>query len=221
MDKSERVCSVHGMKHILCYGDSNTWGYTPGSGERFSRQQRWPGVLARILGKSFHVIEDGLNGRTTAFDDPDEPGRSGLAGLEAVLADCPALDMVILMLGTNDLKQHLNAGAGDIARGAERLIERIAAYAHKAGWRPPQILLVSPPAIEAVSPYIAEVFEGGFAASRELPRLFAEMAGRHGCHFLDAQEYVRVSGVDGVHLDRAGHTSLARAIARPVRLALS
>ena len=99
------------MKRILCYGDSNTWGFIPGTGERYPADVRWPGVLAALLGRGVHVVENGINGRTTAIDDPGYPCRNGKEGLGyALLAEKP-FDLVILMLGTNDLKLTDAAGA--------------------------------------------------------------------------------------------------------------
>lgn len=92
------------MRHILCYGDSNTWGYTPGTGERHAPDVRWTGVLRRLLGEGWEVLEEGMNGRTTVFDNPMSQGRNGSAYLLTCLETHKPLDLVILMLGTNDLR---------------------------------------------------------------------------------------------------------------------
>jgi lysophospholipase L1-like esterase len=202
------------MKNILCYGDSNTWGYAPGAGVRFSRDRRWPGILQQSLGNTFHIIEAGLNGRTTVFDDPDKAGCNGLTSLGPVLESCPLLAMVILMLGTNDLKYHLDVSATETAQGIERLVEIIEAHSAKATRDAPQILIVSPPGIHAGSLTSGPLFRGALEKSREFPRLFAEVADKRGCHFLDAAQFVKPSPVDGVHLDEQGHLRLARVIAR-------
>ena len=105
------------MKRILCYGDSNTWGFIPGTGERYPADVRWPGVLAALLGRGVHVVENGINGRTTAIDDPGYPCRNGKEGLGyALLAEKP-FDLVILMLGTNELKLEGGVGADRGAGG--------------------------------------------------------------------------------------------------------
>lgn len=202
------------MKNILCYGDSNTWGYTPGTGERFSSTQRWPCILQQSLGKTFHIIEAGLNGRTTVFDDPGKDGRNGLAGLGPLLKSCPPLDLVILMLGTNDLKHHLGVSAVETARGIERLVEEI--ELRSAGLKPEstQILIISPPGIETSSQSQDPLFRGALEKMREFPRLFAEVANNKACHFLDAAQFVNPSPIDGVHLDAEGHACLAGAMAR-------
>ena len=135
------------MKRILCYGDSNTWGFIPGTGERYPADVRWPGVLAALLGRGVHVVENGINGRTTAIDDPGYPCRNGKEGLGyALLAEKP-FDLVILMLGTNDLKLTDAAGA---ARGAGELIALLQGANERFPGRTPvfpgkpEILLVSP-----------------------------------------------------------------------------
>jgi len=104
------------VKRVLCYGDSNTWGYDPATRRRFAPDFRWTGVLANRLGPDHLVIEEGLNGRTTRWDDPIEPGRNGLALLRPCLDTHEPLDLVIVMLGTNDLKRRFNVTASDIAR---------------------------------------------------------------------------------------------------------
>ena len=208
------------VKNILCYGDSNTWGYVPGTGERFSWEQRWPGILQRSLGKSFHVIEAGLSGRTTVFDDPGAAGCNGLTSLGTLLDSCPPLALVILMLGTNDLKHHLNVSAIETAQGIERLVETIAMYSGSAVQHLPQILIVSPPGIHTGSLPSGALFQGAPEKLREFPRLFADVASNKGCHFLDAAQLVNPSPVDGVHLDEQGHALLARAITRTLAVAL-
>ena len=202
------------MKNILCYGDSNTWGYTPGTGERFSSTQRWPCLLKQALGKTFHIIEAGLNGRTTVFDDPGKDGRNGLAGLGLVLKSCPPLDLVILMLGTNDLKHHLDVSAVKTARGIERLVDEIELRSAALKQESTQILIISPPSIETSLQSQNPLFRGALEKMREFPRLFAEVANNKACHFLDAAQFVNPSPIDGVHLDAEGHACLARAIAR-------
>ena len=202
------------MNNILCYGDSNTWGYTPGTGERFPWNRRWPGILQHSLGKTFYIIEAGLNGRTTAFDDPCKAGCNGLTSLCSVLESCPLLNMIILMLGTNDLKYHLNVSASETARGIERLVEIIEATSARATRDPPKILIVSPPGIDASSLRSGTLFEGALEKVSEFPRLFAEVADKKKCQFLDAAHFVNPSPVDGVHLDAQGHVRLAGVIAR-------
>jgi len=200
------------MKNVLCYGDSNTWGYAPGIGERFPWELRWPGILQQSLGKTFHVIEAGLNGRTTVFDDPGKAGYNGLTSLGPILESCPLLDVVILMLGTNDLKHHLGVSAIETAQGIERLVEKIEADSERKVQDTPKILIVSPPGIHAGSLTSSSLFQGALEKLREFPRLFSEVADNKGCYFLDAAQFVKPSTVDGVHLDEQGHARLAQVI---------
>jgi lysophospholipase L1-like esterase len=113
------------MTTILCYGDSNTWGYTPGTGKRYERHERWTGVLQQSLGNSAIVIEEGLNGRTTVLDDPTKPFRNGKDYLIPCLDSHAPLDLVILMLGTNDLKHRFGMSALDIGRNVATLLDMI------------------------------------------------------------------------------------------------
>lgn len=204
------------IKNILCYGDSNTWGYIPGTGKRFPLAHRWPGILQQSLGESFHIIEAGLCGRTTAFDDPGKAGCNGLTDLGPVLASCPSLAMVILMLGTNDLKYHLDVGATDTARGISRLADVIEKQASKQGREAPEVLIVSPPVILSGLQTPGSLFQGAGEKLHQFPRLFAEVADTMACHFLNAAQFVEPSTVDGVHLDGQGHRMLAREIERAV-----
>ena len=134
------------MRHILCYGDSNTWGYTPGSGERHAPDVRWTGVLRRRLGEGWEVLEEGMNGRTTVFDNPMSPGRNGSAYLLTCLETHKPLDLVILMLGTNDLRFTDAWGA---AEGAAALVKKVRLYNHMEESThifpgKPRILLIAP-----------------------------------------------------------------------------
>ena len=110
-------------KSVLCFGDSNTWGYIPLTAGRLLRSERWPGILQKSLGDSYYVIEEGLNGRATVFDEPFRDGRNARTTLLAVLESHAPLDLLIIMLGTNDLKHHLNVSAHESARGINALLQ--------------------------------------------------------------------------------------------------
>ena len=114
---------MSGLKEVLCYGDSNTWGYNPITKERYEKDERWTGVLQNALGNDYHVIEEGLNGRTTVWDDPIEGFKNGKTYLIPCLETHKPLDLVIIMLGTNDLKKRFSLSAYDIAQGAGVLID--------------------------------------------------------------------------------------------------
>lgn len=206
--------------HILCYGDSNTWGYIPITAERYPRQVRWTGVMAEQLGIGFEIIEEGQNGRTTVWDDPLEGDKNGLRYLPACLESHKPLDLVILMLGTNDLKARFSVTALDIASGVERLIRVILQSGCGAGNRSPAILLVAPPPVLPQGD-LAEMFLGGREKSLHLAGRYAAVAQRCGCSFLDASQVLAVDPTDGIHYSPQAHNQFGNAVANCVRSILS
>jgi len=203
-------------KTILCYGDSNTWGYDPSTCDRYPEEVRWPSVLARELGDGYRVIAEGLNGRTTVWEDPIEEGRSGKHYLLPCLNSHRPIDCVVLMLGTNDLKMRFSVPAYDIARGIGLLLEMIRKSEAGPGGAAPQALLLAPPPLARLTEY-AEMFTGGTEKSRELARYYREQATLHRCRFLDTAEVIVSSDIDGIHLEAAEHAKLGQAVARLVR----
>ena len=206
------------MPVILCYGDSNTWGFDPASGARFSRELRWPGVLGRLVPEC-EVVEEGLPGRTTILDDPFEEGRNGLAYLVPCLASHTPVDLVVLMLGTNDVKTIFPLDAAGIAAGADRLVSVLRRSQSGPGGGSPQVLLVAPPPVTDPRPLqqIWGFSAGSVARSRELAGFYRAAAESQRCAFLDAGTAAAVSPVDGVHLDERGHLALGTAVAERVR----
>jgi lysophospholipase L1-like esterase len=206
------------MPTLLCYGDSNTWGFDPVSGGRFSREQRWPGVLRRLLPEC-EVVEEGLPGRTTLLDDPFEEGRNGLAYLVPCLASHAPVDLVVLMLGTNDVKTIFPLDAAGIAAGADRLVSVIRRSQSGPGGGSPQVLLVAPPPVTDPLPLqrIWGFSAGSVARSRELAGFYRTAAENQRCSFLDGGAAAAVSPADGVHLDESAHLALGTAIAERVR----
>ncbi|MDR1519694.1 MAG: SGNH/GDSL hydrolase family protein [Planctomycetota bacterium] len=208
---------------ILCYGDSNTWGYVPGGmGRRFPPEARWPARMAERLGGGFRVIEEALCGRTTVFDDVLAPGieRNGLKTLGMALDSHRPLDLVIIFLGTNDLKARFAARPIDVASGAE-LIAAAAAnplFGPASGRRrPPEILLVCPPDLEEIPEFFGETFAGGREKSLALPRAFGKIAARSRLKTLYAGDFVHPDSADGVHLSAESLAVLGREIAEAVR----
>ena len=218
------------MKTVLCFGDSNTWGYDPDASFgspfplRHPHDVRWTGVLARELGADWRVIEEGQNGRTTVFEDPHTPCRKGLDYLPAALESHKPLDVVVLMLGTNDLKAIFSAPASQIAEGAGVLAKIILgsdagpATVASLSPRPPKLLLVAPAAVGsfALLPDLDEKFAGAEAKTRRFPMLYRRLAELLGCGFLNAQEHAQPSRMDGLHFDAASHLALGRAVAAAV-----
>ncbi len=200
------------MKTILCYGDSNTYGYNPVNGMRFPEDVRWTGVLARKLGNDYRVIEEGCNGRTTIFDDPLEGWKNGLTYLRACLNSHKPIDIVILMLGSNDLKVNFHASARQIAEGAGELVKIIKEFTEEKQGFIPKIILVSPPEIgEGIrtSPFYGSFTEDAIKRSKEFPECYGKVADELGCIFFNAAEHIEPSKEDSLHLTPDTHEKLA------------
>jgi len=204
------------VKTILCYGDSNTWGYVPASGERFPEDVRWPGVLARELGGGFRVIEEALNGRTTVRDDPVEEDKNGKDYLRPCLESHRPLDLVIVALGVNDLKARFFASASDVADGAGVLVSIAQRSGTAPDGGPPAVLLAAPPPVGRLTE-LAEMFAGAGEKSKEFARQYRRVAQKYGCGLLDAGELVRPSDLDGIHLEAGEHRKLGEAAATRVK----
>ena len=206
---------------ILCFGDSNTHGTKPmatldGDG-RFGHEARWPSVMARILGPDYEVITEGHPGRTTVHDDPMEGEyRNGLRVLPALLESHKPLDLVIVKLGTNDLKNCLHVSATDIAFCLDRLVRLIQGFGAGPEGAAPGIIVVAPPPILEVG-CLAEMFAGGAAKSQGLAAAIRSMADRMGVGFFDAGRVIAVSPVDGIHYKAEAQVALGLAMAGAVR----
>lgn len=200
------------MKRILCFGDSNTWGLIPGTSERFDGNIRWTGILRNELADcGYEIIEEGLCGRTTVFEDPDRIGRAGDKLLPVMLESHAPLDMVIIMLGTNDCKPVYNADADIIADGIERLIGQVRAVKGQEC----RILLISP--IELGEDVWKEQYDPKFGRSspgisRRLKKAYEKVALKYNTELLAASDYAHPSNIDREHLDKQGHNALARAV---------
>ena len=204
------------MKTVLCFGDSNTWGYSPVDAERFPRDVRWPGVTRNALGDGYLVIEEGLNGRTTVWDDPLGDHWNGREYFIPCLDTHRPVDLVTIMLGTNDLKKRFSLTAFDIAYGAGLLADICLESIAGPDGGPPQVLLVSPVLIKEVGPW-AEMFEGAAEKSALMAERYKAMADERGIHFFDGATVAEPSDLDGIHLEPAGHKALGEAIAQCVR----
>lgn len=200
------------MKTILCYGDSNTYGYNPANGLRYPKEVRWTGRLQQLLGEEYVVVEEGCNGRTTVYEDPAEGWKRGLDYLRPCLNTHKPVDMVVLMLGTNDLKELFGAKAQEVAEGAEELVKVIESFSLEKQGYAPKILLISPPKIgEEVCKSAFRTSFGMRAAeeSGKLARYYKEVADRHNCIFVNAAQHITASDEDYVHLSPEAHTVLA------------
>ena len=199
------------MRTILCYGDSNTWGYDPATGGRFGPDARWPGVLARELGDGYAVIEEGLNGRTTVWDDPIDAHRNGRGYLVPCLESHAPLDLVVIALGVNDLKARLAVSATDIADGAGALVETVQKSATGPDGGAPGVLLLAPPPVGELGDS-AEMFAGALEKSRGFSKHYARVADKYGCGLLDLAGIVSVSAIDGVHFEAEEHEKMGHEV---------
>jgi lysophospholipase L1-like esterase len=203
-------------KRILCYGDSNTWGCVPGKDHRlrYSSQERWTGVLQQLLGNEYEIIEEGLNGRTTCLDDP-KPGRedkNGLTYLIPCLKSQSPLEIVILSLGTNDMKERFRQSPQDIGNNIKTVINVIKDLNNYEAGDIPQIILLSPPLVEETNPLAADNYIGATMKSRQLGEIFQRIATEFKLNYLDISHLVSPSAIDGLHLEKESHHKIAEAI---------
>lgn len=211
------------MKKIICFGDSNTWGYDPSGGWRYPKNVRWTGRLSELLGGGYQIVEEGENGRTIAYPAPWEWGLN--AGIEYVLPmlelHAPA-DLLIIMLGTNDLNARQSLSSAAVAESLRGMLALIRDY---QGTHPDsadmKILIAAPPAIGdgiAFSPF-APLFDVHTVARRakELAACFESVAKQCGCYFLNTSGAVSGGRIDSVHLSPEGHAALAGMIAEKVK----
>lgn len=202
-------------KTILCFGDSNTWGFDAETGGRFDEDTRWTGVLAQEMGTSFRIIEEGLSGRTSVCEDPLFEGLCGLTYLYPCLMSHSPLDAIIIMLGTNDTKERFGLTSYNIAQGIVRLAQKAKQTPAGINGNPPEVIVIAPPPIddEYITTTIGKPM-GKYCSvkSREVPGILAELLLETGIHFIDAQHEVSMNEVDFMHLDVAGHRSMANLI---------
>jgi lysophospholipase L1-like esterase len=210
-------------KRILVFGDSLTWGWTPADPVvptvRHAPEDRWTAALAAGLGDGYEIVVEGLSGRTTNIDDPSDPKLNGAAYLPAAMASHEPLDLVIIMLGTNDTKTYLDRTPLEIGLGAGELINIV----HESpGWDwtdypTPSVLLISPPPLgETIGEMAAPIFEGSREKSLALPEVYAGIAGLAGEHFFDAGSVIETDGIDGIHFTAAANATLGAAVAGEV-----
>ena len=217
------------MKAILCYGDSNTWGFMPRkdrppvkAANRYPWPVRWPGLLQARLGEDYHIIEEGLNGRTTMFDCFLEEHRNGLKDIDVSLLTHMPVDLVVLMLGTNDCKLAFGKSPYLIAQGVRRLIDRVKGgdYGYGPQGRDPQILVVAPIGIGegVLDSWLSEEFdEESIRRAKRLPEYYRRVAEECGAHFLDASAHIDADGADGIHMNAEGHAVMANLMAEAVQ----
>ena len=211
-------------KVILCFGDSNTHGTIPmptiDSFGRFPHDSRWPSVMARKLGDDYEVIAEGHPGRTTAHDDPIEGiNRNATRVLQALLDSHLPIDLVIIKLGTNDLKYRFHLSATDVSFGVENLVRLVRASIAGPGRMAPKVMVVCPPPIIEVGD-LGDIFAGGAVKSQHLSAAFAKMARRLDVPLVDAGQLIAVSPVDGIHYEAEAQVALGQVMADRVQAEL-
>lgn len=205
-------------KKVLCFGDSNTWGRNPQEVNlHYPANVRWTGVLQQKLGENFEVIEEGLQGRTTNLDDPSKPGRSGKDYLLPCLQSHTPLDVVVLMLGTNDMKEKFHRAPDEIAQAIAELITVVKTVAIDDHAQSPHIIVVSPPLVQEAYLKADTKFKGASGKSQELPAYIKEAAQQLGVHFIDISRVAQTGITDGVHLEVDGHASVAAVVYEKVK----
>ncbi len=215
-------------KRILVYGDSNTWGYIPvesGPTERYAADIRWPGVLQAELGEGYEVIEEGLSARTTDIPDPTLPnisgaGLDGSAALSPIIASHLPLDLVVIMLGTNDVKAQFDRSPFRIGLGMGALVDIVQQTGSGVGtdYPTPEILVLAPPPLGDLYPEgRAERFAGGVEKTQALPQFYEAVAEAAGADFLDVGTLAETDGIDGVHFSAEMHENIGQGVAEKVK----
>lgn len=209
-------------KHIVCFGDSNTHGYCAKTGGRFDENQRWSCLLQKNLGEDYLILEEGLSGRTTCFQDPIHEALSGLDYIYPCLMSHEPVDLLVIMLGTNDTKERFGSSAACIALGLKRLIAK--AIAATDAWQngKANILVVTPQNIDKryIDTEVGATMGRGCAEKSEgLAEEFRKIAELMGCHYLDANQVVTApaNDVDFMHLTEEGHLQLANALTEKIK----
>ena len=210
-------------RSILCFGDSLTWGWIPVKESaptlRYPYEQRWTGAMAAKLGDGYHIIEEGLSARTTSLDDPNDARLNGSAYLPAALASHLPLDLVIIMLGTNDTKSYFHRTPYEIANGMGKLVGQVLTSAGGVGtpYPAPRVLVVAPPPLAPMpDPSFEGMFGGGYEKSKQLAGLYKALADFTKVEFLAAGDHVATDGVDGIHFSAETNIKLGNAIADKV-----
>lgn len=207
------------MKTILCYGDSNTYGLKPDLKSRYQRNVRWTGILQEKLGPEYYIIEEGLGGRTTVWDDPVEEYKNGKKYLLPCLDSHKPLDLVIIMLGTNDLKSRFSVTPFDIGTSMENLVKTVLKSDAGIDFQSPRILLVTPVPIRSVGRErdLDQMIPDMQKRSEALASYYEAIAGRYHLEYLDPAGKVEINDTDGIHYTEKGHAQMAALMEEKIR----
>ena len=204
---------------ILCYGDSNTWGYVSGSNHNwYLKEKRWTGILQKLLGNKYEIIEEGLNSRTLISND-ERPGKEGKNGYEYLIPCLDThdpIDLVILMLGTNELKSVYNKTVKEIGKLIEKHFVKIILNRKSQFMSTyPKLILICPPLVNEDTEYCKNKYEGANEKSKQLNNIYRNISERNECFFIsnDGLE----TGIDGVHLTKNSHKKLAEKLYKVIK----
>ncbi|WP_125152361.1 SGNH/GDSL hydrolase family protein [Clostridium rectalis] len=204
------------MKTILCYGDSNTWGYNPLDGSRYKKKIRWTNILQEELGSEYDIISEGLNGRTTVWDDPIEGEfKNGKKHILTCLNSHKPIDLVIIFLGTNDLKYKFSLTTYDIGKSVEVMVNIVNKSECGINCNSPEVLVIIPPMLGKRSEETL-LFKDAYSKSLEFSKQFNNIL-KGKCYLLNASDFIICSSIDGIHLEKEAHFILGKAVANNVK----
>mgnify|MGYP000246911384 CR=1 FL=1 len=204
------------MQQIFLYSDSVSWGVIPNTRERFAFDKRWTGICENILNKKGYdtrFVEDCLNGRRTAWEDPKKPGRNGLIGISQKIETYSPLSLIVIFLGTNDFQAIHHVTSKHSAQGLSTLITKIKNSPIEPTLSIPEILVIAPPLVLDPAGVLAKKFKGSKRKCKNLASELEQVATEEGCHFFDSNSVTSASKLDGVHLDLDQHEVLGFALA--------
>lgn len=211
-------------KNILVFGDSNTWGYNPHNKnpfapyERWGECIRWTNVMQNLLGSAYYVMADGLCGRTASAKDDIEDYTCGKEQIIPSMRSHSPLDLLIIMLGSNDLKARYGYTAFDVANSVGMVVEKALQAPDAFRNSKPSILLLCPPPLENLDrSFFAFEFSGSEQKSKDMAQFFEIMAAKYRVHYMNTGDFVRFSDVDGLHFESDQHLNLAEAVATKVK----
>ncbi len=203
---------------ILCFGDSNTWGFIPGTKkERYPENIRYPKLLQKLLGRTYEIIEEGLNSRTLISEDPrpNKEGRNGSQYLIPCLDSHDPSDYVVLLLGTNELKEQYNNSPKEIGKQLqEHFVTKILNRKSQFLDQYPELIIVSPPLVDESNEPPNGLYKGAEEKSKKLNKIYSQIAEENNCAFIDGS--ILETGIDGVHLTIKGHQQLANLVANKI-----
>ena len=205
---------------VVCFGDSLTWGFNPVDKSRYGHDVRWTRLLQKELGDSYYVVEEGINGRTTVFEDPVRGDKNGLQQLAGIRKTHMPIDILIIMLGSNDLQDRFGLSADAIGLAMGRVLFAATQPTDDVEGRAPKVLLMAPPPLgDFTGKEYAGVYSNahGGVQSRRLAEVYEALAQTYGAAFFNTGTVITASEVDAIHFEAAPQAELAMAVATEVR----